>query len=98
MLKDTKGRTEPSGPWIPSLSAASSIFLITVRRSLSETPIRTFGKRSFEKNALVENAKAVVDALNSARPASAKGTYIKRCTISSTMGPGLRVALKEIVN
>jgi len=55
-----------------------------------------FGKRSFEKVALLENAKAVVDAINHAKPASAKGTYIKRCTISSTMGPGLRVALKEI--
>jgi len=55
-----------------------------------------FGKRSFEKNALLENAKAVVDAINGARPSAAKGTYIKRCTISSTMGPGLRVALKEI--
>lgn len=55
-----------------------------------------FGKRSFEKTALIENAQAIVDAINSARPASAKGTYIKRCTISSTMGPGLRVALKEI--
>ncbi|MEE9367661.1 MAG: 50S ribosomal protein L1 [Pontiella sp.] len=55
-----------------------------------------FGKRSFEKAALLENAKAVVDAINGARPSSAKGTYIKRCTISSTMGPGLRVALKEL--
>lgn len=55
-----------------------------------------FGKRSFETSALLENAKAVVDAINGARPATAKGTYIKRCTISSTMGPGLRVALKEI--
>jgi large subunit ribosomal protein L1 len=55
-----------------------------------------FGKRSFEKTALLENAKAVVEAINHARPATAKGTYIKRCTISSTMGPGLRVALKEI--
>ena len=55
-----------------------------------------FGKRSFEKTALLENAKAVVEAINHARPASAKGTYIKRCTISSTMGPGLRVVLKEI--
>lgn len=55
-----------------------------------------FGKRSFEKNALLENAKAVVDAINHAKPASAKGTYIKRCTVSTTMGPGLRVTLKEI--
>lgn len=55
-----------------------------------------FGKRSFDKLALLENAKAVVDAVNHAKPASARGIYIKRCTISSTMGPGLRVALKEI--
>jgi large subunit ribosomal protein L1 len=55
-----------------------------------------FGKRSFTKDALLENAKAIVDAINGAKPASAKGTYIKRCTISSTMGPGLRVALKEV--
>ena len=55
-----------------------------------------FGKRSFEKDALLENAKAVIDAIHGAKPASAKGTYIKRCTISSTMGPGLRVTLKEI--
>ncbi len=55
-----------------------------------------FGKRSFEETALLENAQAVVDALNGARPASAKGTEIKRCTVSGTMGTGLRVALKEV--
>ena len=55
-----------------------------------------FGKRSFDESALIENAKAVVDALNGARPSSAKGTYIKKCTVSSTMGPGLKVALKEV--
>jgi large subunit ribosomal protein L1 len=55
-----------------------------------------FGKRSFTKDALKENAKALIDAIHGARPASAKGTYIKRVTISSTMGPGLRVSLKEV--
>jgi large subunit ribosomal protein L1 len=55
-----------------------------------------FGKRSFTGEALAENARALVDAIHSARPASAKGTYIKRATVSSTMGPGLRVSLKEI--
>jgi large subunit ribosomal protein L1 len=55
-----------------------------------------FGKRSFSSDALAENAQALVDAIHSARPASAKGTYIKRCTISSTMGPGLRVTLSEV--
>jgi len=55
-----------------------------------------FGRRSFTGEALAENAQALVDAIHGARPASAKGTYIKRATISSTMGPGLRVSLKEV--
>ncbi len=54
-----------------------------------------FGKRSFEVSALSENCKAVIDAINGAKPAAAKGTYIKRCTISSTMGPGLQVVNRE---
>jgi len=55
-----------------------------------------FGKRSFTKEALAENAQSLVDAIHGARPSSAKGIYIKRATISSTMGPGLRVSIKEI--
>lgn len=55
-----------------------------------------FGKRSFATEALEENCQAVVDAILAAKPSSAKGIYIKRATISSTMGPGLRVALKEV--
>ncbi|HBA83541.1 MAG TPA: 50S ribosomal protein L1 [Verrucomicrobia bacterium] len=55
-----------------------------------------FGKLSFAKEALVENCKAVIAALNAARPASAKGIYIKRCTLSSTMGQGLHIDLKEV--
>jgi large subunit ribosomal protein L1 len=55
-----------------------------------------FGKRSFTVDALAENAKALMDAIIHAKPSGAKGTYIKRVTISSTMGPGLRVSLKEI--
>jgi large subunit ribosomal protein L1 len=54
-----------------------------------------FGKRSFEPSALAENFQALLDALKAARPAAAKGTYIRRCTISTTMGPGVQVNLKE---
>jgi len=50
-----------------------------------------FGKRSFTAGALAENFHAIYDAILAAKPASAKGVYIKRCTISSTMGPGLHV-------
>ena len=49
------------------------------------------GKVSFDAGHLLENAKALADAIQKARPTGAKGTYMKRASISSTMGPGIRV-------
>ena len=49
------------------------------------------GKVSFDAAQLLENAKALADAIQKARPTGAKGTYMKRASISSTMGPGIRV-------
>ena len=49
------------------------------------------GKLSFDDQKLVENALALIEALVRAKPSSAKGTYLKSITMSSTMGPGVRV-------
>ena len=49
------------------------------------------GKASFTQEALEANVKAYVDALQKARPSGAKGTYVKRITLSSTMGPGFKI-------
>jgi large subunit ribosomal protein L1 len=49
------------------------------------------GKASFEPVALTENLVALVDALQRAKPSSAKGTYLRGVTVSSTMGPGVKV-------
>jgi large subunit ribosomal protein L1 len=49
------------------------------------------GKTSFEAKQLYENMAALMDAVRRTRPASTKGTYVRRITISSTMGPGIRV-------
>ena len=49
------------------------------------------GKASFTEEALMINVKALVDALNKAKPSGAKGTYIKKVSLSSTMGPGFKV-------
>ncbi len=49
------------------------------------------GKASFEEGKLVENARAFVEAIQRAKPAGAKGTYVKKVAVSSTMGPGVRV-------
>jgi large subunit ribosomal protein L1 len=49
------------------------------------------GKASFTEKALVENIKAFVDAVVKAKPAGSKGTYLKKVSISSTMGPGFKI-------
>lgn len=49
------------------------------------------GKVSFDEDKLVDNAKAVLDALVKAKPATAKGTYVQRIGLSSTMSPGVKV-------
>jgi len=49
------------------------------------------GKASFSEDQLLANAAAFVDAIQKARPSGAKGTYIKRVSVSSTMGPGIKV-------
>ena len=49
------------------------------------------GKVSFTEDALVANVKAIVDAVSKAKPAGAKGTYMKKISLSSTMGPGVSI-------
>ena len=54
------------------------------------------GKASFAEDKLVENIKAFTDAVNKAKPAGAKGHYINRVSISSTMGPGVKVDMATL--
>jgi large subunit ribosomal protein L1 len=49
------------------------------------------GKASFDEAKLLENARAFVDAIQRAKPAGAKGTYLKKAAVSSSMGPGVKV-------
>jgi large subunit ribosomal protein L1 len=51
----------------------------------------SIGRRSFEGKQLVENATALIDVVVRAKPSTSKGTYIKKISISSTMGPGIRI-------
>jgi large subunit ribosomal protein L1 len=54
------------------------------------------GKASFGEAQLVENARAFVEAIQRARPTGAKGTYVKKVAVSSTMGPGVRVDVTSL--
>jgi large subunit ribosomal protein L1 len=54
------------------------------------------GKASFVPAQLLENARAVIDAVVRARPASVRGTYVSTCTLSATMSPPVRIDLREM--
>ncbi len=54
------------------------------------------GKASFEEKAIAENVKSFIDAVAKAKPSGAKGTYIKKISISSTMGPGVKIDLAAV--
>ena len=54
------------------------------------------GKASFAEEQLAENVRAFVKAINAAKPSGAKGTYIKKASLSSTMGPGVRLELSDL--
>lgn len=54
------------------------------------------GKASFEADKLIENARAFVDAIQKAKPTGAKGTYVQKAAVSSSMGPGVRVDVSTL--
>lgn len=54
-------------------------------------------KASFEAPQILDNTRAVIEAVVKARPSSAKGTYLESCTLSTTMSPGVKVDVKEFM-
>jgi len=71
-----------------SEAKAGKVEYRTDRTAIVHLPI---GKASFEASALVENFAALIDEVNRAKPASAKGRYLETVTVTTTMGPGVRV-------
>lgn len=56
------------------------------------------GKTSFDEKAIAENIQTLINALSKAKPSGSKGTYFKRVTISSTMGPGVKLDIAAITD
>ncbi len=54
------------------------------------------GKASFDEEKLVQNIRALVDAVQKAKPTGAKGTYLQKAALSSTMGPGIRIDVSSL--
>ena len=58
------------------------------RQTLSHVPV---GKASFTEEQLADNFQTLIDAINKAKPAALKGQYLKTVTLTSTMGPGVKI-------
>ena len=56
------------------------------------------GKVSFDEAALLENARTLIGAVLKAKPSATKGSYVKNISVSSTMGPGLRIAISSVTS
>jgi large subunit ribosomal protein L1 len=54
------------------------------------------GKSAFTEQALIENVEYFIEVIKRARPSGAKGTYLKKVTVSSTMGPGIKIDLSSL--
>lgn len=88
----TKTVTFDVGPAVRELKAGR----ISYRTDKTGNVHALIGKASFEPQQLADNVRAFVSELMRARPASAKGHYVRRITLSSTMGPGVRANVQEL--
>ena len=88
MLNPKSGTVTPNvGQAVKEVKAGK----IDFRVDKNGTVHSAIGKASFEENKLVENVTAFIHMIIKLKPAESKGTYIKGITMSSTMGPGVRI-------
>ncbi|GJM22207.1 MAG: 50S ribosomal protein L1 [Planctomycetota bacterium] len=86
--------TPKSGTVTPNVAEAVKAFAagkVEFRADAGGTVHAAVGKRSFDTEKLAENVRAFITALNALKPATSKGTYLKKVVVSSTMGPGVMV-------
>ena len=86
-------KTQTIGPKIAEMIDALKKGRISCRNDDSGNIHVVIGKRSFDKNKLLENFRAFVDNLNRNKPATVKGKLIKRITLTATMVPGIKISL-----
>ena len=95
-------------PYLKPLAAAAALFVLYLLLGFFAVPplvksmVSGFAgetlqrKASFGEDQLLANARAFVDAIQRAKPTGAKGTYVKKVAVSSTMGPGVKVDVASL--
>ncbi|MEW5988150.1 MAG: 50S ribosomal protein L1 [Chloroflexota bacterium] len=95
LMPNPKAGTVAPGDDLPRLIQEAKAGRVEYRVDKTGNVHAPFGKASFGEAQLLENLKALLDSIRRARPAAAKGTYVRRITVANAMGPGIHVDAVE---
>ena len=91
LMPNPKAGTVVSAEDIPRVVNETKAGRVEFRVDKTSNPHVSIGKVSFDENQIYENMNALMEAVRKARPASSKGIYVRRVTLTTTMGPGIKV-------
>jgi large subunit ribosomal protein L1 len=95
LMPNPRAGTVAPGPDLPNLIQEAKAGRVEFRVDRTANVHAPFGKASFSEEQLRENLQTIIDAIKRARPASTKGTYVRRIVVANTMGPGIRLDTSE---
>lgn len=95
LMPNPKAGTVAPGDDLPRLIQEAKAGRVEYRVDKTGNVHAPIGKASFGEEQLLENLKALLDSVKRARPATAKGTYVRRITVANAMGPGIHVDAAE---
>ncbi len=91
LMPNPRAGTVAPGPDLPRLIEEAKAGRVEFRVDRTANVHAPIGKVSFTEEQLLENMQTLIEAVKRARPAAAKGTYVRRITVANTMGPGIRL-------
>jgi large subunit ribosomal protein L1 len=98
LMPNPRAGTVAPGEDLPRLIEEAKAGRVEFRVDRTSNIHAPFGKASFTEDQLLDNLNVILDSIKRARPASAKGTYMKSLTLANTMGPGIKVDPSEALS
>ncbi|MFL7840557.1 MAG: 50S ribosomal protein L1 [Candidatus Promineifilaceae bacterium] len=98
LMPNPRAGTVAPGEDLPRLIEEAKAGRVEFRIDRTSNIHAPFGKASFSEEQLLDNLQVILDSIKRARPASAKGAYVKTLTLTNTMGPGIKVDPSEALS
>ncbi len=98
LMPNPRAGTVAPGSDLPRLIKEAKAGRVEFRVDRTSNVHAPIGKASFTEQQLLDNLQTVIDAIKRARPASTKGTYVRRMVVANTMGPGIRLDTSEAMS